>query len=546
MNPSLPLRIALGLSAAGFLGLAAWSTTRAIDDAEQARYARDLRRLQALDTGLNEAVLKSRSGLLLKYDPVVAALGEIRRLHASLEHVPAALGRDGVELLRARLGDCRSSIAAKEDLVEGFKMENSVVQTSLHYFPVIATSVIDRARKTPAGSEVANRMEALMSSVMLFEAAPEQEALARVENAQNGLRGVLAGSRKPGLEQDALVAVAHSRVIVERNPKVDAVVQRILAAPTQKAAVGAEQAYAALYRAATDASLTRKQWLFALALAVVVLGLTEVIIGIRRSAKALERVTDDLTLANLALSREHEKERQLGELRNRFVAMTSHEFRTPLTAIVSSAELLQQFGERWDAERRLDHVQRVRVAAGSMQRMLEDVLMIGRAEAGRLRALPSPIRLDEFCRHLVETLEHSTKKSHQIRYTFLGDPDVTMDERLLQHVLGNLLGNAMKYSAVGSEIHFDVRTSGEECHFSVADRGIGIPPAELPTLFMSFSRASNAKHLPGTGLGLAVVKRALEVQHGSIEVTSELGQGTSFLVRIPRRLAQVDTTLTPE
>jgi signal transduction histidine kinase len=545
VKPGHVLRAALGLCVAGFVGLAAFSATRAIDDTEQARYARDLRRMQALDTGLNEAVLKSRSGLLPQYDPVVAAIQEIQRLHTVLGQPPSALGARGVAELRSRLAECQSALAHKADLIETFKMENSVVQTSLHYFPVIATRVVDRARAKREGGELANRVEALISAVMLFQATPENEALTRVLGAQKDLEPALVAAAKLGLERDARVAIAHSRVIIERNPKVDFVVKKVLAAPTQKADLTAEQAYAALYRAATNASLTRKQWLFALALAVVVLGLTEVILGVRRSALALQEVSDELKVANLALAREHEKERQLGELRNRFVAMTSHEFRTPLTAIVSSAELLEQFGERWDAERRLDHVQRMRLAAGTMQRMLEDVLMIGRAEGGGLRASPSPIRLDEFCRHLVESLEHSTKKSHRIRYTFLGDPDCTMDERLLQHVLGNLLGNAVKYSAPGSEIHFDVRTSGDECHFLVADHGMGIPPGEISQLFMSFSRASNALHLPGTGLGLAVVKRALDVQHGSIDVKSELGQGTAFTVRIPRRLTPVDTTLTP-
>jgi signal transduction histidine kinase len=341
------------------------------------------------------------------------------------------------------------------------------------------------------------------------------------------------------------VTLAHTSVILEKKPAVDDLVQEILGTPTAKRLAEAEARYSSLYRMAVDASLARKQWLFALALAVVVLGLTEIILGVRRSALALEKVTLELTRANEALAIEHEKERQLGELRNRFVAMTSHEFRTPLTAIVSSTELLQSFGGHWDTERRVDHLERIRLAAGSMQRMLEDVLVIGRAEAGVLRASPSPIRLDEFCKRLVETLEHSSQKSHLIRYTFLGDPDVTMDERLLQHVLGNLLANAIKYSPAGSEVRFDVRTNGEECQFAVRDAGMGIPAGDLPQLFMTFSRASNAQNLPGSGLGLAVVKRALDVQRGSISVESELGRGTVFLVKIPRRLTNIDTTLTP-
>jgi signal transduction histidine kinase len=407
---------------------------------------------------------------------------------------------------------------------------------------LLATSLVDRVHNDRAATELAARLQALVSAVMLFEVSPE--AAPRVVTAAADVREHRDAAVKLVLERDLGVALEHARIIVERKPAVDALVQQILGAPTSKRAALVEESYSTLHRAAVDAELARKQWLFALALAVVVLGLTEVILGMRRSAQALEKVTLELYRANDALAVEHEKERQLGELRTRFVAMTSHEFRTPLTAIVSSAELLQSFGGHWDSERRVEHLARIRLAAGTMQRMLEDVLVIGRAEAGVLRPSPSPIRLDEFCKRLVETLEHSSKKSHAIHYTFLGDPDVTLDERLLQHVLGNLLGNAVKYSSPGSDVHFDVRTNGEECQFAVKDEGIGIPAADLPRLFMSFSRGSNTENVPGTGLGLAVVKKALDVQEGSIRVESELGRGTAFFVTIPRRVTNIDTTLT--
>jgi signal transduction histidine kinase len=543
MKASLVLRIVLALLVPSFVALALYSFRHAVDDGEQARYARDLRRLQALDTGLNEAVLKSRSGLLPQYDPIVSTVAELTRLQATLGHEPRFLPADGGAELRARLDAWSAAFAHKEELIEAFKTENSVVQTSLHYFPLVANALIDRAHGQRAGSELTAHVQALTSAVMLFETTAE--AAPRVLAADADLRSEESLAQRLGLSRDVSVALAHARVILERKPVVDALVQELLGTPTAKRAALAEGSYSTLYHAATDAELARKQWLFALALAIVVLGLTEVILDVRRSALALERVTRELRSANDALAVEHEKERQLGELRNRFVAMTSHEFRTPLTAIVSSAELLQSFGGHWESERRIEHLERIRMAAGTMQRMLEDVLMIGRAEAGVLRASPSPIRLDEFCKRLVETLEHSSRKSHAIHYTFLGDPDVTMDERLLQHVLGNLLGNAIKYSAAGSEVRFDVRTNGEECQFSVKDAGIGIPRGDLPRLFMSFSRAKNAENVPGSGLGLAVVKKALDVQRGSISVESELGRGTTFLVKIPRRLTNIDTTLTP-
>jgi signal transduction histidine kinase len=544
VSGGLLLRVTLALCVAAFGALTVYTFLHAIDDAEQARYARDLRRLQALDTGLDEAVLRSRSGLLPQYDPVVAGLGELHRVRDVLRQIPPFLPANARADLQSRLDEYQAAALHKEQLVETFKTENSVLQNSLHYFPVLATHVSDRARSQRGGAELAARMQGLSSAVMLFEAAGDADSLSRIEGALAELRSALGAAERLGLDRDVHVAFGHARVITERKPAVDAIVQAVLAAPTGKRALAAEEQYSESYLGAMRASLGRKQWLFALALGVVVLGLTEVILGIRRSALALEKVTRELRVANDALAIEHEKERQLGELRTRFVAMTSHEFRTPLTAIVSSAELLQQFGGRWEDERRKDHLERIRLAAGTMERMLEDVLMIGKAEAGVLRASPSPIRLDEFCKRLVETLEHSSQKSHAIRYTFLGDPDVTMDERLLQHVLGNLLGNALKYSAAGSEVRFDVRTNGTECQFSVKDQGIGIPTEELPQLFMSFSRASNAKNLPGSGLGLAVVKKALDVQHGTIEVQSELAHGSTFLVTIPRRLANVDTTLT--
>ncbi|HWP06077.1 MAG TPA: DAHL domain-containing protein [Polyangiaceae bacterium] len=545
MNGGLGLRVTLGLCLAGFVALAAFILAHAIDDHEQARYARDLRRLQTLDSGLNEAVLKARSGLLTQYDPLVAALRELHRLRGALRKAPAFLPPRSADELAAALDAYDKTLTRKDELIEAFKSENSVVQTSLLYFPVIATSLIDRAHAKGDRGGFSERIRTLSAALMLFETVAEEDAKARVLRAQEELRSALDTATALELERDTLVAIAHARVIVERKPPVDGLVREVLSVPSFAAAARVEERYTALYHGALARAVAQKQLLFALALGVIVLGLTEVILFMRRSALALGRAKDELSLAHDALAVEHEKERLRGELRNRFITMTSHEFRTPLTAIVSSAELLESFGERWDAEHRLDHVQRIKKAAGTMERMLEDVLTIGRAEAGVLRPSPSPIRLDEFCRALVETLEHSTNRSHSFRYTFLGDPDVTMDERLLQHVLGNLLGNAVKYSPLGSEIRFAVRTTADLCLFSVHDQGLGIPSAEIPTLFTSFSRASNAQHLPGTGLGLAVVKRALDVQQGTITVESELGRGTAFHVSIPRRLQNVETTLTP-
>jgi len=534
VNPSSSLRIALSIFAAGFLGLLGYSAMNAIDYAEEEAYGRDLRRIQAVTAQLNERVLKSRSALMTQYDPLVRSVRDLRSLLERLRQVPGFLGGAAALDLRAKLQKSEAALHQKDELVENFKTHNSVLQNSLHYFPILANSVIDRAHTAPAGTAVASHIQALISAIMLFDTSADAESTARVRAAELDLASLLRTAQELELGHELELILAHSRIILERKPITDALVQQVLSVPLPRVALELEEAYSTHYRAATNRALLLRQILFGLALGTVVLGLTDVILRMRRSAMALETATGELRQANALLAREREKERELGELKTRFVSMTSHEFRTPLSVIVSSTDLLDNYSERWDPERRKDHLERIRSAASSMDGMLDDILLIGRAEAGVLRAAPAALNLDEFCRNLVESLEHSSARSHDIRYAFSGEPIVSLDERLLSEVVGNLLSNALKYSPAGSEVDFDVVVSDEQCRFSVGDQGIGIPEEDVSRLFESFFRASNADQIKGSGLGLAVVKKAVEVQNGTVEVETRLGHGTKFVVRIPR------------
>jgi len=136
---------------------------------------------------------------------------------------------------------------------------------------------------------------------------------------------------------------------------------------------------------------------------------------------------------------------------------------------------------------------------------------------------------------LVEAFLQRTQNTHTIQFSFQGDASVSLDERFLRHVLGNLLSNAIKYSAPGTTVWFSVHALWDRCEFVVADQGIGIPSEHLPSLYVSYCRAENAQHLPGTGLGLAVVKSVVEAQGGTIRLATELGNGTTFRVSIPRQ-----------
>jgi signal transduction histidine kinase len=168
-----------------------------------------------------------------------------------------------------------------------------------------------------------------------------------------------------------------------------------------------------------------------------------------------------------------------------------------------------------------------------MTKLLDDVLLIGKAEAGKLELKPSMINLLQFCHDLVEEIEVTTS-AHQINFCTQGkDTAAWMDEKLLRHILSNLLSNAIKYSPEGGQVNFDLFWEEEVAIFRIQDCGISIPLAEQAHIFNSFHRASNVGNISGTGLGLAIVKKSVDLHGGDISLESEFGIGTTFTVTLP-------------
>lgn len=226
------------------------------------------------------------------------------------------------------------------------------------------------------------------------------------------------------------------------------------------------------------------------------------------------------------------KERELNELKSRFVAMTSHEFRTPLATILSSTELLDRHHERLSVDERHTILRRIAAGVDRMAHMLDNVLTIGRAETEAMHFSPAPLDLPGLCRQLVD--EARAGADRDIRLEFSGEQAaVEMDEKLLRHALGNLLSNAVKYSQQGSRVIFNVRIADTAAAFEIIDEGIGIPQQDHERLFEAFHRARNVGNIAGTGLGLAIVKKSVELHGGSITFTSEIGRGTRFSVTLP-------------
>lgn len=230
-----------------------------------------------------------------------------------------------------------------------------------------------------------------------------------------------------------------------------------------------------------------------------------------------------------------EQQKALNELRTRFVAMTSHEFRTPLAAILSAEELLRHYGDRLPQPERLEVLDSIAAGVQRMSRMMDRVLLLGKADAQMLEFAPQKLDLLPLCRQFVdEARAQQLGSTSEVALDFGAEVgEGVYDEKLLRHIFSNLLSNALKYSPGGGLVRFEVRRDGAHTVFRVADSGIGIPADEVPHLFESFHRASNVGAIVGTGLGLAIVKNAVGMHRGTIEVSSVVGEGTVFTVRLP-------------
>jgi len=238
--------------------------------------------------------------------------------------------------------------------------------------------------------------------------------------------------------------------------------------------------------------------------------------------------------AEAELHRTLAREKELSQLKSNFVSMVSHEFRTPLGIIQSSAELLRDFHGRMQPDERNDQLESIIRNTCRMAGMMEEILVLSRLEAGKLDFQPATLDLKSFCRRVVDEVLSATNRRCLIELSMVSIPaEAQADERLLGHIFTNLLSNAVKYSEAGSSVHFFVQRSGPDAVCVIRDKGIGIPEQDQPQLFKAFHRGRNVGSLPGTGLGLLLVKRCAELHGGKVHVKSKVGEGTTVTVRFP-------------
>jgi PAS domain S-box-containing protein len=235
-----------------------------------------------------------------------------------------------------------------------------------------------------------------------------------------------------------------------------------------------------------------------------------------------------------------EKERELNELKSQIVSVVSHEYRTPLTTILSSAELLQHYGHKWTEEKKHQHLHRIQTTVHHLTQLVSDVLILDKAEAGKLEFKPTLLDVVSLCCELVEEFQQTVRDKQTLNFMSQGEcTQAYLDEKLLRQILTNLLSNAIKYSDPIGTIYFALVSQHNEVIFRIQDQGIGIPPEDQKHLFESFRRASNVGTIPGTGLGLAIVKKYVDVQGGQITVESQVGVGTTFTVTLPSNISKL-------
>ena len=244
--------------------------------------------------------------------------------------------------------------------------------------------------------------------------------------------------------------------------------------------------------------------------------------------------THELSLTNESLKVALSRERELNELKSSFVSTVSHEFRTPLGIVVSSAEILERYFARLSEAERAEHLRSIQQSAAQMTELMEGVLQFSKVEAGLNAPEKQSLDLPKLCHRIADEVQSSTNGRCPIQLTLPVDVGcVYSNENLLRTILINLLSNAVKYSPAGKTVRFEVRHESSGVIFRILDDGIGIPKTDLPKLFSPFQRGSNTTSFAGTGLGLTLVKKCVDLHGGRLDLESHEGVGTTVTVTLP-------------
>ncbi|MCP9767506.1 PAS domain-containing sensor histidine kinase [Lacihabitans sp. LS3-19] len=232
------------------------------------------------------------------------------------------------------------------------------------------------------------------------------------------------------------------------------------------------------------------------------------------------------------------REQELNSMKTKFISIASHEFRTPLSTILSSLSLMEKYIELDDKDKRVKHIDRIKKSIKNLTEILNDILSVNKIEEGKVIVKPDSFNVIGFCKELILDLQGLLKNGQEIKLILdeFDSPFIFQDPKLLRHILVNLLTNAIKFSYENSKIELIVKLEKSDAYFTVKDSGVGIPEADHKKLFTRFFRSSNVENIQGTGLGLSIVLQYVNYLEGTIKFSSEVGVGSIFNVNLPRSL----------
>ena len=247
----------------------------------------------------------------------------------------------------------------------------------------------------------------------------------------------------------------------------------------------------------------------------------------------LQEALKELEKSQREVSEALNKEKELNEIKSRFVSMASHEFRTPLSTVLSSAALISKYTKEDEQDKRGRHIKRIKDSVKHLNDLLDDFLSLGKLEENRIKAETSAFDVKEFSEEVIDEMKTFLKEQQTISSCYAGGKEFVTDKRLLRNILINLLGNAIKFSGEGSVISLEIREADARLKLSVKDEGVGVSEEDQQHLFASFFRGKNVVNIEGTGLGLHIVKRYVNLLNGSIKLESKLNAGTTVSVELP-------------
>lgn len=259
----------------------------------------------------------------------------------------------------------------------------------------------------------------------------------------------------------------------------------------------------------------------------------ELEVKVEERTMILKEALQRLEQSQIELSEALDKEKQLNEIKSRFVSMASHEFRTPLSTVLSSASLLEKYKTTEEQEKRSRHIEKIKNSVRHLNEILEDFLSLGKLDEGKVETQIGKLALEHFLQDTLDEMKGLLKEGQHIELEYEGQDVIMCDKKLLKNILINLVTNAIKFSGEGTQITVKAKVSMDKVVIMVEDEGIGVAEEDIQHLFSSFFRGANATNIQGTGLGLHIVKRYIDLMHGHLHVNSKLNEGTTISLTIP-------------